>query len=345
MTSIMKTLRTIDEIVSLGLVPAEEASRLRAVAQRYAIALTPSVTAAAALDPTGPIARQFIPDARELVQRPGETADPIGDAKHEKVPGLIHRYPDRVLMKITATCPVYCRFCFRREAVGKPDGQTYDEASVARMLDYIAKRPEIFEIVLTGGDPLVLSVRRISELSRRISEIPHIAVVRWHTRVPIVSSERVTSGMIEALKCAGKAVFVGIHTNHVDEFSPDVKRAISTMADAGLVLLSQTVLLKGINDDAATLEALFRALVAMRVRPYYLHHADHAPGTSHFRTTIAHGQQLMRTLRGRLSGLAQPNYVLDIPGGVAKVPIGPNYLDGEHVVDPSGTPHPVVPRG
>ncbi|HRK18199.1 MAG TPA: lysine-2,3-aminomutase-like protein [Hyphomicrobiaceae bacterium] len=341
-----KTLRTLDQLVVAGLLDAGTAVGLQAVADRYAIAVTGPMADLAATAPDGPVARQFVPDRRELDHRPGEDVDPIGDGRHEKVPGLVHRYPDRVLMKLTYTCPVYCRFCFRREMVGKPAGQLIDDDAIGRMIDYVAAHPEIFEIILTGGDPLVLSERRIASVTAKLSAIPHVAALRWHTRVPVVAPDRITPAMVAALRSSSKAVYIGIHTNHADELTGDARAAIARMADAGLALLSQTVLLKGINDDAATLDRLFRALVALRVRPYYLHHADLAPGTAHFRTTIETGQAIMRELRGRLSGIAQPTYVLDIPGGVAKVPVGPSWLDGGTVTAPDGTCHDIaVSRG
>jgi lysine 2,3-aminomutase len=195
-------------------------------------------------------------------------------------------------------------------------------------------------VILTGGDPLILSPRRIADLTRRLSAIPHVQVLRWHTRVPVVDPERVTDALVENLRGAdGKAVYIGLHANHAREFTPAARVAIGKLADAGIALISQTVLLKGVNDDAETLAELMRTFVSLRVKPYYLHHADLAPGTGHFRTTLEEGQAIMRALRGRLSGLAQPTYVLDIPGGVAKVPVGPNYIEEGGVRDPSGHLH------
>ncbi len=342
-----RTLKSLDDLAAAGLITGDAAAVLAPVAARYAIAVTPAM--AALIDPADPddvIGRQFLPTERELVASAGESADPIGDSRHEKVPGLIHRYPDRVLLKLTHACPVYCRFCFRREMVGPGGAQMLDGASLAAAIDYIAARPEIFEVILTGGDPLILAPRRIADISRALAAIPHVKVLRWHSRVPVVAPERVTAELVDALRAGGTAVYVGIHTNHVRELSPEARLAIGRMADAGLILLSQTVLLRGINDTPQALADLMRALLALRVRPYYLHHMDAAPGTAQFRTTIAEGQALMRALRGRLSGLAQPTYVLDIPGGVAKVPILPNYLDADgHVSSPDGARHGNPERG
>jgi lysine 2,3-aminomutase len=194
-------------------------------------------------------------------------------------------------------------------------------------LAYIRAHPEIWEVILTGGDPLVLSPRRIAEVTQALDRIPHVRILRWHTRVPVVDPERVTGEMVSALTASAKTVTVAIHTNHPRELTLQARRAIAKLADAGIVLLSQSVLLRGINDDADTLEALMRALVENRIKPYYLHHGDLAPGTAHFRTTIAHGKALMQDLGRRLSGIALPRYVLDIPGGHGKVDIESNLTD------------------
>ncbi len=342
-----RTLKSVDDLIAAGLLSAVPAAGLDAVADRYAIAVTPAM--AVLIDPTDtsdPIARQFLPTVAELAATPGETSDPIGDAKHEKVPGLVHRYPDRVLLKLTHACPVYCRFCFRREMVGPGGAQMLDTPSLAAALAYIAADPAIFEVILTGGDPLMLAPRRIAEISQALAAIPHVQVLRWHSRVPVVAPERITPALVDALRVEGKAVFVGLHTNHARELTPAARVAIARLIDGGIPLLSQTVLLAGVNDTAEVMAELMRTLVSLRIKPYYLHHMDQAPGTGHFRTTIAAGQELMRVLRGTLSGLAQPVYVLDIAGGVAKVPILPNYLEPDgQVRAPDGTLYPDPERG
>lgn len=336
-----RTLKSVDDLVAAELVSPTDAMALPPVAARYAIAVTAAMAALIdAGDPNDPIGRQFLPTLAELDETAGESADPIGDGRHEKVPGLIHRYPDRVLLKLTHACPVYCRFCFRREMVGPGGEQMLDDDAIAAALAYIAADPNIFEVILTGGDPLILSPRRLAAISRRLAEIPHVHVLRWHSRVPVVAPERVTAALVEALRVDGKAVFVGLHTNHVRELTAEARAAIARIIDGGIPMVSQTVLLAGINDNAAAMSDLMRALVGLRVKPYYLHHMDAAPGTRQFRTTIAAGQALMRELRGTLSGLAQPMYVLDIPGGVAKVPILPTYLEAGGVRAPDGTMYP-----
>ncbi len=328
MTAVTRPLTTIDALHAAGLIPAPRIAELRIVAGRYAVALTPAVIAAIEPSSAGdPIARQFLPDVRELEHRADETADPIGDSAHSPVKGVVHRYPDRALLKIASVCPVYCRFCFRRETVGPGLGDSLTAAELATAIEYIARTPAIWEVILTGGDPLILSPRRIQEVTQALSAVPHVKVLRWHSRVPVVSPERVTPEMADALTSQAQAVYVALHANHPREFTTEARAACATLVDRGIVMVGQTVLLRGINDDAATLDALMRAFVEARVKPYYLHHLDRAPGTAHFRTTIAHGQNLMRALRGSLSGLAQPAYVLDVPGGHGKMPIGPAYVE------------------
>ncbi|MGB9388398.1 MAG: lysine-2,3-aminomutase-like protein, partial [Xanthobacteraceae bacterium] len=312
---------------------------------RYAVAITPAlVDLIDTADPHDPIALQFVPDERELETRPEETADPIGDEAHSPVPGVVHRYPDRVLLKLLNACAVYCRFCFRRETIGPGRGALTGSA-LAAALDYIARAPEIWEVILTGGDPLLLPPRRLKHVITRLAAIDHVKVVRLHTRIPVAAPERVTPALLRALRSA-KATFMVVHANHPRELTDEARAACARVIDAGIPMLSQSVLLRGINDDVETLGALMRALVECRIKPYYLHHADLAHGTAHLRTSIAQGQVLMRALHGRYSGLCQPHYVLDIPGGDGKSPIGPSYLsaDGSQITDFKGARHAYPPR-
>jgi lysine 2,3-aminomutase len=338
------TIRLPSELVAAGLAPPEKLADLARVAQRYALAITPEIAALIdRADPADPVARQFVPDIAELTTTPDERADPIGDDTHSPVEGIVHRYPDRVLLKLVNVCAVYCRFCFRREMVG-PGKQMLTPEKLDAALDYIAGHPQIWEVILTGGDPLVLSARRLGDVIRRIAAIEHVKIIRLHTRLPVVSPEKITPALVRALKARGKTTYVALHANHPRELTPNVRAACARIVDAGVPMVSQSVLLRGVNDDAATLEALMRAFVETRIKPYYLHHADLAPGTSHFRTTLREGQTLMRTLRGHVSGLAQPTYVLDIPGGHGKVPVGPGYIDmcgdaGAMVEDVNGVRH------
>ncbi|MEO3432124.1 lysine-2,3-aminomutase-like protein [Inquilinus sp. CAU 1745] len=323
-----RTARDAAALIEAGAAPEARRAEIEAVAERYAVAVTPAMLDLIdADDPEDPIARQFVPSLAELDARPEELADPIGDEARSPVKGIVHRYPDRVLLKPMHVCPVYCRFCFRREKVG-PGGEALGEAELDAAIAYVAERPEIWEVILTGGDPLMLSPRRLKHIFSRLDAIPHLGVVRLHSRVPVVDPARIDTALLDVLSGAEKTVWLAVHANHERELTEEARAALKTLHGAGVSLVGQTVLLRGVNDDAATLEALFRAMVRARIKPYYLHQGDLAPGTSQFRTGIEEGQALMRRLRGRLSGLAQPTYVLDIPGGHGKVPIGPAWLEG-----------------
>ncbi len=340
-----RVLTTPDALIEAGLAAPERRAEFEAVAERYAIGLTPALAGLIRVsDPDDPIARQFLPDARELIRDPAETDDPIGDDAKSPVKGLVHRYPDRVQIKLVAVCAVYCRFCFRRERIG-PGAASLSDSEFAAALAYVRADPGIWEVILTGGDPLVLSARRLKDVVKRIAAIAHVKIIRVHTRVPAVAPERITTALIRALRARNKATFVVLHANHPRELTKQARAACARLVDAGIPMLSQSVLLRGVNDDVETLGALMRALVECRIKPYYLHHGDLAPGTAHLRSTIAKGRALMRGLHGRYSGLCQPSYVLDIPDGYGKSPIGPNYLseDGAVVDDFNGRRHVYPP--
>ena len=319
-----KTLTRLDDLVTEGLIAPENRAALDAVVARYALAITPAMADLARQHTA--IARQFLPSPAEEETRIEESPDPIGDHPHSPVKGLVHRYPDRALIKLTHTCPVYCRFCFRREMVGPEGDGNLDETELDAAFAYLATQPGIFEVIFTGGDPLMLSARRIRALGERLAQLPHIRIVRWHSRVPVVSPERITPDLASALNFPGKANYIAIHANHAAEFTEAACEAIARLADRGVALLGQTVLLKGINAEPATLIALFRAMAANRITPLYLHHPDLAPGTGHFRLSIVEGQAIYGALRGQLSGHAIPAYVLDLPGGHGKVEIGASAL-------------------
>ena len=340
-----QTLRSPKALADAGLIAPERLSSLDRVAARYAVAITPAmVELIDAADPHDPIARQFVPTEAESRVMPQESADPVGDLIHSPVEGIVHRYPDRCLLKVNHACAVYCRFCFRREMVG-PDGlRPLSPQALDAAMAYIAARPDIWEVIVTGGDPFILSPRRLRDVMRRLGEIAHVKVVRFHTRVPAVAPETVTDALVAALKAPGKAVYVALHANHARELTPAARAACARIVDAGIPMLGQTVLLKGVNDDPETLTALMRALVETRIKPYYLHHADLAPGTSHLRTSLDEGQALMKAMRGAVSGLCQPTYILDIPGGHGKVPVGPEYLSDGCVEDPAGRRHAYPPK-
>jgi lysine 2,3-aminomutase len=312
-------LRTPAALVEAGLLSPAHRPAIDAVARRFAIAIPAPLAALMDRDdPADPIARQYMPDARELAQAPGEVADPIGDRRHTPVEGIVHRYPDRVLLKVVHACPVYCRFCFRREMVGPGKEGNLSPAALDRALAYVARHPQISEVIVTGGDPFILAPHRVAALTAAIDAIGHVARVRWHTRVPVVDPQLITAGFAAALRPARAGLAVAVHANHPREFTPDAAAALARLREAGAHLLSQSVLLKGVNDDADTLCDLLDAFAAQGITPYYLHHGDLAPGTAHFRTTIAAGRALMAILRTRRPASDLPAYVLDIPGGHSK---------------------------
>lgn len=327
---------------------------LARVAERFAVRLTPHLDAAmagaATDDARAALARQFVPSAAELATTAEERADPIGDGVHSPVPGIVHRYPDRVLLMPVEVCAAYCRFCFRRAVVGQGDGLLPD-ADLDRAIAYIEGRPEVWEVILTGGDPLVLSPRRLATLVARLDAIPHVGVIRLHSRLPIHDPDRVTPELVAALSSTTEsAVWLAVHANHAAEFTLATTAALKRLSGAGIPLVGQTVLLRDVNDSAEALTDVFRAMVRHRIKPYYLHHPDLAEGTGHFRLSLAEGRRLVKGLRGVVSGLCQPTYVLDIPGGHGKVPVGPDALRAEPdhtgatiVDDPWGRPHRYPP--
>jgi len=325
------TLRQPAELAAHNLVSQDALQGLEAVAKRYAIAITPAVAELIdPNDPNDPIARQYVPSPQELQSETIERVDPIGDRAHSPVEGIVHRYPDRVLLKLVHVCAVYCRFCFRREMVGPGKETALSDAAYTKAIDYIRTHPEIWEVILTGGDPLMLSARRLKEITADLAAIPHVRIVRFHTRVPIADPERVTDEVADALRHPDVTTWVAVHANHPRELTPAARAACARLIDRGIPLVSQSVLLRGVNDTVETLTALMRAFVECRIKPYYLHHGDLAPGTAHLRTSLEEGEALMRQLRGYVSGLCQPDYVLDIPGGFGKIPVGPVYLSPDH---------------
>lgn len=318
-----KTLRTTQSLLQAGLISHDDQKALEAVAQRYATAIPPAfqklITSA-----NDPIGLQVVPSSHELEIQPHEDSDPIGDDALSPVPGIVHRYEDRALLKPLLICPLYCRFCFRREHVG-PDGGLLSDEALETAFRWIEEHPQIKEIILTGGDPLMLSPRRMRHIMERLSSIAHIEIIRIHTRVPIATPERITTELLNALE-TDRALWLVVHTNHARELTQDVRAAIKAILCRGIPILSQSVLLRGVNDTTAALENLFRSLISMRIKPYYLHHLDSAPGTAHFHVPVEEGRALLESLRGRVSGLIWPTYVVDIPGGKGKVPLGPDYL-------------------
>jgi lysine 2,3-aminomutase len=327
------TIRDAAGLIAAGLASPTDQAALEAVGQHYAVAIPPALQALIET-PGDPIGRQFIPDPAELLTAPHELADPIGDDAFSPIKGIVHRYPDRALLKPLLVCPVYCRFCFRREHVG-PDGGLLADADLDAAYAWLRGHPAIREVILTGGDPLMLSPRRLRAILDALDAIPHVETIRIHTRVPVADPARVDASVLNT----NKPLWLVVHANHAREFTPAARDALRRVQREGVPVLGQSVLLRGVNDSAEALEELFRAMLAARVKPYYLHQLDPAPGTARFHVPIEEGRRLLASLRGRVTGLAWPTYVLDIPGGHGKVPLGPAYLDGGHVRDPQGNCH------
>lgn len=329
----MHPIRTPEALAEAGLAPRAEAE---AVAARYAISITPTMRALIGR-PDDEIGLQFVPHRDELVTANDEQDDPIADVALSPVKGIVHRYPDRALLKPLLACPVYCRFCFRREQVG-PDGGVLTGAELEGAYAWLRTHPAIREVILSGGDPLMLSPRRLGAILAALAAIPHVEMIRIHSRVPLADPPRLTEELAATMDTS-KPLWLVIHANHAREFTPEGLAALRRVQRHGVPVLGQSVLLRGVNDSPAALEGLYRAMLAARVKPYYLHQLDAAPGTWRFRVPIEEGRKLVASLRGRVTGLAWPTYVLDIPGGHGKVPLGPDYLEPGAVRDPWGGRH------
>jgi len=271
-----------------------------------------------------PIRRQVVPRIEELELVPGDLADPLGEAAHEVAPNLISRYPDRALLFATDRCAVYCRFCTRSRLVGAGGGAR-PLGRLEPAFDYLRQHPEITDVIISGGDPLVMGTERLVALVAELRSIPSVQTVRLATRVPVVLPQRVTDELIQALR-PHHPIWIMTHFNHPRELTPEAAEACIRLADGGFPVLNHTVLLRGINDDAEVLARLFRGLVRLRVRPYYLLQADPVQGTGHLRTPLQTGIDIMQRLQGRLSGIALPKLIVDTPGGLGKVPVGPDYV-------------------
>lgn len=276
-------------------------------------------------DPADPLRKTVVPSISELIASSGESLDPLHEENTRMVPGIVHRYPDRVLFLTTSFCSVYCRYCTRSRLVG---GHTEAlEGYWEQALDYIGSHREIRDVVISGGDPLTLSDERIGWLLSRLRKIDHVQMVRIGTKVPFVLPQRITGDLVRTLKTY-RPLYMSIHATHPNEMTDEAAKACNRLADAGIVLGSQTVLLKGVNDSVAVMTELFHRLLAVRVRPYYLFQCDPILGSGHFRTTVDAGKEIMRGLRGYTSGYAVPYYVIDTPGGGGKVPVLPDYEMG-----------------
>ncbi|MFZ5563318.1 MAG: KamA family radical SAM protein [Thermodesulfobacteriota bacterium] len=274
--------------------------------------------------PGHPLRRTVVPTVHEFFQMPGESHDPLGEEGHTQIPGLVHRYPDRVLLLVSGFCSTYCRYCTRSRLVGR--GKIYPSKSrLEKAIEYIRNTPSIRDVLLSGGDPLTLSDAKLDWILNKVREIPHVEIVRIGTKVPAVLPQRITPDLIRVLR-KYHPLWMSLHFSHPEECTPEAYEACARLADAGIPLGSQTVLLKGINDDVLTMKNLMHHLMRMRVKPYYLYQCDPVTGTGHFRTSVDKGLEIIRGLRGHTSGYAVPTYVIDAPGGGGKIPLLPNYV-------------------
>ena len=284
-------------------------------------------------DPADPLRRTMIPATAEFVRSPGEADDPLGEDRYMPVPGLVHRYPDRVLFLVLDFCSAYCRYCTRSRVVGHGE-ITPNMARLEQALDYLRRTPTVRDVLLSGGDPLAMSDERLDWILSRLREIPHIEFVRIGTKMPAVLPQRITPALVKMLR-RHHPLWMSIHFMHPDECTPESYRACGRLADAGIPLGSQTVLTRGVNDDPEVMRLLMHHLLLMRVKPYYLYQCDPISGSSHFRTPVAKGLEIIRALRGYTTGYAVPTYVIDAPGGGGKIPLVPDYMvgrDGDDLV-------------
>lgn len=323
-------IRTVEDLRRVTELSEVEARTIADTSRVYPMVITPHyLSLIEPGNPNDPIWLQAVPDAKELWAVQDLHDDPLAEAQRSPVPGLIHRYPDRVLLVATEVCPVYCRHCFRKRLF-RPDNRSDPGSFLSEALEYIRRTPSVREVILSGGDPLMLSDRRLEYLLCSLRAIPHIEVIRIHTRIPVTLPQRLFSrALLRILRKYGP-IWMVTHFNHPKELTAEASRAIDLTLKAGVPVNSQTVLLKSINDDPETIEQLVRGLLRMKCRPYYLHHCDPVRGAGHFRTSIATGIKIMKALRGRVSGLAIPTYVVDAPGGLGKVPILPRYILAEN---------------
>jgi lysine 2,3-aminomutase len=320
-------LRTPDDLGRAVRLTADERRGLAAAEGRFRVAVTPYY--ASLIDPEHPfcpVRMQAIPTAAEGAPAPGDLRDPLGEDRHRPVRAVVHKYPDRALFLVTDTCAVYCRHCTRRRITGGEEG-AFDRAAVDEGLAYVRAHPEVRDVIVSGGDPLVLSDERLGSVLRALRAIPHVQILRLATRAPVTNPMRVTDELARLLREV-KPLFAVTHFNHPKECTPEAQEACERLVDHGVPVENQTVLLRRVNSSARTLADLNHRLLAWRVRPYYLHQGDVAEGTGHLRTSLATGIGILEALRGHTSGLAVPHLAVDLPGGGGKVTIGPEYRLG-----------------
>ncbi|MFH1147412.1 MAG: KamA family radical SAM protein [Pseudomonadota bacterium] len=321
----IESLETLSRIVRLT---QSEIRALTGSGKPFPFAITPYY--ASLLDTENSLQglrRAVVPVIDEYRKNRGESEDPLGEERHTPVRGLVHRYPDRVLFLVTTFCSTYCRYCTRSRMVGKGGGKPFSIEQWKESIEYIKARPAVRDVLLSGGDPLTLSDEQLEWLLSRLSRIPHVEFLRIGTKAPVVLPQRVTPNLIRILK-RYHPLWISIHLTHPEEITPETSQACARLADAGLPLGSQTVLLRGINDDSETMKQLVHGLLMNRVRPYYLYQCDPISGSAHFRTSVAKGIEIMKGLRGHTTGYAVPTYVIDTPAGGGKIPVVPEYILG-----------------
>lgn len=323
---VRNAVTTVEQLeAALRLTREERSGAERALADGFPLSITPYYLSLCDRDdPACPVRLQCVPRMEEAREVEGDLRDPLGEEAHEVAPHLVQRYPDRVLLLATDRCSVYCRFCTRSRMVGSGGGARSMDV-LEQAFDWIAAHSKIRDVIVSGGDPLVMNTTRLRAILERLANISHVDYVRVASRTPVTLPQRITAELCSALR-SHPAVWLMTHFNHPKELSDASREACARLADAGIPVMNQTVLLRGVNDDSQTLEALFRGLVKNRVRPYYLLQADPVRGTSHLRTPLRRGIELMESLQGRVSGIALPKLIVDTPGGRGKVPIGPDYI-------------------
>ena len=318
---IKESIRTPEELAERFDIPLE---KIRSIAEEFPICITPYYLSLIK-EKNDPIYKQVIPDEEEINKRKFLFADPLAEDRDSPVNNIVHRYPDRCLFLVSHSCASYCRFCTRKRKVS--DSSKISKKFINEGIGYIREHTEIRDVILSGGDPLMLSEKLLEHIISSIRAIPHVEIIRIGSRVPCFLPQRITSKLVNMLK-KYHPLFMNVHFNHPDELTPVAVKALGRLADAGIPLGNQSVLLKGVNDNPETMKKLMQALIKARVRPYYLYQADMVFGTEHFRTTVDTGIEMIRSLRGWTSGLAVPHFVIDAPGGGGKIPLIPNYVQG-----------------
>ncbi len=321
----IRTLAGLTRILELS---ADEVEAIKRHVGSLPVGITPYYASLLdPADPAQPLRRTVVPVLGEYLRTPGEDDDPLGEDSHSPVPGLVHRYPDRVLLLVTNFCSVYCRYCTRARMVGAVGERSVKKTDIEAALEYIERTPAVRDVLISGGDALSLDDDRLDYVLGRLRRIEHVEFVRLGTKQPVVQPMRVTPSLTAILKRHGP-VWMSLHFTHPDELTPEVAEACARLADAGVPLGSQTVLLRGVNDEVETMRTLVHGLLKIRVRPYYLYQCDPISGSAHFRTPVAAGVELIRGLRGHTTGYAVPSFVVDAPGGGGKIPLAPDYVIG-----------------